>query len=78
MVAETATIRVPRETRDLLAKVAEDRGTSVAKLIIEFASREHLHQIYADERRAWAADLANPEFLAELDLWDSADLDDID
>lgn len=71
-MSETATIRVPVETRNKLAELAALRGTSVAKLISEFASSEHLHQIYADERRSWSEALERPEVIAELELWDAA------
>lgn len=74
----TATIRVPVETRDRLAKVAESRGVSVAHLLTEYATSEHIHQIYIDERRAWSEALANPQFVAELDEWDAAEPDEID
>lgn len=70
-------IRVSREMQDVLATVAENHGSTVADLIVEFASPERLRQIYADERRAFTADLENPEFIAELDLWDSAELDEL-
>lgn len=77
-MAETATIRVPRETRDRLAKAAERRGVSIAKLISEYASREHIHQIYVDERRSWAEVLGQPEVAAELELWDETAADGFD
>jgi hypothetical protein len=77
-MGSTATIRVPVETRDLLAKVAEERGVSVARLLTEYASSTHIHQIYADERRSWSEALANPMFVAELDEWDATEPDEID
>lgn len=77
-MSDTATVRVSTETRDRLALVAEARGLSVAKLIAEFATREHLHQVYAQEREAWRKDLENPEFIAELELWDEAEIDDFE
>lgn len=77
-MAETATIRVPREIRDRLAKAAERRGISIAKLIAEYATQEHIHQIYVDERRSWAEALGQPEIAAELELWDETVADAID
>lgn len=77
-MGDTATIRVPVETRDRLAKVAEQRGVSVARLLSEYASSEHIHQIYADERRSWSEALANPQFVAELDEWDAAEPDEFE
>ena len=35
----TATIRVPRETRDRLAARAHERGVSLSSLLTEFARR---------------------------------------
>jgi hypothetical protein len=35
----TATIRVPRETRDLLAAYVQERGLSLSALLSEFARR---------------------------------------
>jgi hypothetical protein len=39
-MSATATIRVPRETRDLLAARAEERGISLSSLLTEFARRD--------------------------------------
>ena len=69
-MAATTTIRVPVEVRDRLALVAESRGVSVPKLLAEFATTEHIHQIYDEERRAWSEALERPAFVAELELWD--------
>jgi predicted DNA-binding protein len=74
MASTTATIRVPAETRDRLAAVASQRGVSVAGLLSEIALREHLHQVYAAERESWSKVLEDPEFAAELQEWDEADL----
>jgi hypothetical protein len=74
----TATIRVSVATRDMLAKVADERGVSVAHLLNEYATSEHIHQIYADERRSWSAALSNPVFVAELDEWDATAPDEFD
>jgi hypothetical protein len=38
-MSATATIRVPRETRDLLAAYAQERGLSLSALLSEFAHR---------------------------------------
>lgn len=40
-MSATATIRVPRETRDLLAARAWERGVSLSSLLTEFARREN-------------------------------------
>lgn len=77
-MAAIATIRVSVATRDLLARVAETRGTSVPKLLAEFAKSEHLHQVYAQEREAWRTSLEDPAVRAELELWDEVAIDDFD
>lgn len=76
-MTETATIRVPKETRDSLSVLAERQGISVSKLLTLFASREHLHAIYAAERAATEADMANPDAAAEYELWDETGPDDL-
>ena len=77
-MSSTATIRVPVETRDRLAKVADRRGVSVARLLTEYATNEHIHQIYVDERRSWGEALANPHFVEELDEWEATEPDEFD
>jgi hypothetical protein len=77
-MGDTATIRVPIETRDRLATVAEERGISLARLLTEYATREHIHQIYADERKSWSEAIANPGFVAELQEWDALEPDEFD
>jgi predicted DNA-binding protein len=74
-VSETATIRVPKDTRDRLLAVAERRGVSVSKLVTELAAREHVHAIYDAEREAWSLALSDPDFAEELRDWDEALLD---
>lgn len=36
-MTDTATIRVPRETRDLLGDIAREKGVSVSALVTEWA-----------------------------------------
>ena len=50
----------------------------MAQLLTEHATNEHIHQIYADERRSWSEALANPQFVAELDEWDATEPDEFD
>lgn len=76
-MSDTATIRVPSDTRDTLSKLAEAHGLSLSKLLTEIATREHRHLLFASERAATAIDLANPAALAEYSLWDEAELDEI-
>ncbi|MFN8217296.1 MAG: hypothetical protein U0R71_11960 [Solirubrobacterales bacterium] len=75
MGSETATIRVPRETRDRLAEQARQRGTSVSSLITEFARRAERAEALRSERRATRAESDDPEALADERLWESV-LDD--
>jgi len=77
-MAPTATIRVPLDTRDSLARIAESYGLSLSKLLTEFAAREHRHLVFASERAAAAADHENPLALAEYSLWDESESDDFE
>lgn len=77
-MTETATIRVTVETRDLLAREAADQGISVSKLLAEYATRTHIHRIYADERESWARALKDPAFSAEISEWDEMEQDEFD
>lgn len=76
-MSDTATIRVPRETRNTLSDLADAHGLSISKLLTEMAAREHRHLAFASERAARVADQANPLALAEYSLWDEAELDEI-
>ena len=78
MPSETATIRVPRETRDRLAARARDRGISLSGLLTELAERAERADAYRSEREASKADLQNPEALAEYRLWEETLEDGID
>jgi macrodomain Ter protein organizer (MatP/YcbG family) len=78
MAAETATIRVPRETRDRLAARARDRGMSLSSLLTELAERAERTDAYRSEREATRADVKRPEALAEYRLWEETLEDGID
>jgi hypothetical protein len=78
MPTETATIRVPRETRDRLAARARDRGISLSALLTELAERAERADAYRSEREATEADMKNPEALAEYRLWEETLEDGID
>lgn len=71
MASDTATIRVPRETRDRLAARARDRGVSLSALLTEFAERAERADAYRSEREATKADAKSPEALAEYRLWEA-------
>jgi hypothetical protein len=74
----TATIRVPRETRDSLAARARERGVSLSSLLTEFARRAERAEALRSEREATRADMADPEGRAEHSLWEATLGDGID
>jgi len=76
--AQTATIRVARDTRDLLAEQARERGMSLAALLAEIAREQELEAIFESERQARLADAQNPAVLEEMRLWESTLEDGID
>lgn len=67
----TATIRVPRETRDRLAACARERGVSLSSLLVEFAHRVERADVLRSEREATRADATNPEVGAEDRYWEA-------
>jgi predicted DNA-binding ribbon-helix-helix protein len=75
MVTDTATIRVARGTRDLLAEQARARGMPLAALLAEIAHEREIESICESERRATRADAQNLNVLEEMRLWE-ATLDD--
>lgn len=70
-VTATATIRVPRETRDQLAARARERGVSLSSLLTEFARRAGRADALRSEREATRADGANPDVGAEEREWEA-------
>ena len=78
MPSDTATIRVPRQTRDSLAARARDRGVSLSALLTELAEQAERADAYRSEREATLADLESPEALAEYRLWEGTLEDGID
>lgn len=78
MATETATIRVSRKTRDVLAAEARERGMSVAALLAEIAHRREIEAMFASERRAMELDRLNPAAQEEMLLWESTLADGID
>ncbi|MGN6217570.1 MAG: type II toxin-antitoxin system antitoxin MazE7 [Solirubrobacterales bacterium] len=78
MPSDTATIRVPRQTRDRLAARAKDRGVSLSALLTELAERAERADAYRSEREATRADMESPEALAEYRLWEGTLEDGID
>jgi predicted DNA-binding ribbon-helix-helix protein len=78
MATDTATIRVARDTRDLLAEQARERGMSLAALLAEIARERELEEIFESERRAVLADAGDPAAEEEMRLWESTLEDGID
>lgn len=77
-MSATATIRVPRETRDRLAARAREHGISLAALLTEFARRADRASALRSEREATRADMGDPEARAEYDLWEATVGDGVD
>ena len=75
MASATATIRVPRETRDVLAAQARRRGVSLAAMLAEVANAAERDAIFAAERVATRADGGDAGVLSEERDWEAA-LDD--
>lgn len=78
MPSDTATIRVPRKTRDSLAARARTRGISLSALLTELAKQAERADAYRSEREATLKDLESPEALAEYRLWEGTLEDGID
>jgi hypothetical protein len=78
MPAETATIRVTRDTRDLLAEQARARGVSLARLLAEIAHERELDAIFESERQATRADARSATALEEQGTWEGTLEDGID
>lgn len=78
MAADTATIRVARGTRDLLAEQARARGISLAALLAEVARKQAREVIFESERQAILADAQSPDVLEEIRLWETTLPDGID
>lgn len=72
MVADTATIRVTRETRDLLADQARDRGVSLSAMLSELARDVAREAVFRSERDAARADASSRDALREERDWEAA------
>jgi len=78
VAVDTATIRVARDTRDLLAKQARGRGISLAALLAEIARERARETIFESERQAIRADAQDPAVLEEMHAWEATLADGID
>jgi hypothetical protein len=72
MAGDTATIRVTRRTRDLLAEQARVRGISLAALLGEIARTREAAAIWRSERDASRADAQRAEVAEEEGAWEAA------
>lgn len=77
-MAATATIRVPRETRDLLAARARRRGVSLSSLLTELARRVERADALRSERDASRADVGRTDREAEEREWEAVIGDGVD
>lgn len=72
MATGTATIRVTRRTRDLLAEQARERGLSLAMLLAEIAREQEAEAIWSSEREAVRLDARSPAVAVEDRAWETA------
>jgi len=75
MAVETATIRVTRETRDLLAGQARERGLSLSAMLSELARDVARDAVFRSEREAARADASDRDARDDERAWEPA-LDD--
>jgi predicted kinase len=78
MAAETATIRVTRETRDLLAQQATERGVSLSAMLADLAHDVAREAIFRAERDATRADAGVAAVEAEDREWETTLGDGVD
>jgi len=72
MAVDTATIRVTRETRDLLADQARERGMSLSAMLTELAHDVAREAVFRSEREASRADASSRDALREEREWEAA------
>lgn len=75
MASETSTIRVTRQTRDLLAEQAREQGVSLAALLAQIADDRRREGLWRSEREASRLDAQNLSTQLEDRDWE-ATLDD--
>lgn len=71
MATETATIRVTRETRDLLAEQASERGISLSAMLSDLARDVTRKAAFLAERDATRADSDSAAVKAEDREWEA-------
>jgi predicted kinase len=78
MATETATIRVTRETRNLLAEQASERGISLSAMLADLAQDVAREAIFRAERDATRADAGAAAVQAEDREWETTVDDGVD
>lgn len=78
MATNTATIRVTRATRDLLAAQARQQGVSVAALLADFAREQQRASIWESERQATRIDATQRAVGMEEQEWDAVATDGVE
>lgn len=78
MANQTATIRVTRQTRDLLAEQARERGVSLSAMLGKLAVEAERDSVFRSEREASRIDVSEPRVEAEEREWKTALDDGID
>ncbi|MDO8209715.1 hypothetical protein [Conexibacter sp. CPCC 206217] len=78
MAAETATIRVTRQTRDLLAAQAHERGMSLSAMLEELARDVAREAVFRSEREAARADAVDRGAQDDERAWAAALGDGVD
>jgi hypothetical protein len=72
----STTIRVNRETRDLLTSQARSQGVSVTVLVDRLARANERAEIFREERRLWSQEAE--ETADEMRDWDETLADGLD
>lgn len=72
MAVETATIRVTRQTRDLLAARARERGMSLSAMLEELARDAAREAVFRSERDAARADASDRDAQDDERTWEDA------
>ena len=71
IATETATIRVSRETRDLLAAQARERGVSLSSMVAELVREADREAIFQAEREASRRDAREQSVRTEEREWEA-------
>ena len=77
-MATSVTIRVSRETRDLFAGQARERGVSLSSMLHDLARDAAREALYSSEREASRADLTRSDVAAEERDWEASVGDGVD